>query len=436
MRPKTEPEHNSEFIADLHIHSRYSRACSKSLSPATVAHWAQLKGIKVVGTGDITHPSWLQELEAALVEDGTGLLSLRSDLAEEVAASVPPSCRFPVRFMLTGEVSTIYRSGERTRKLHHVIFLPDFASARKFAEKLGELGTITSDGRPILGVDSRVILELLLSLDNGAFLVPAHIWTQWFSLLGAKSGFDSVEECFGDLASEIFALETGLSSDPPMNWRLSALDRYTLISNSDAHSPRKLARECNLFKTELSFDAIRAALKSGEGFLGTIEFFPEEGKYHYDGHRSCGVRLSPSETRALGGKCPVCGKPVTVGVMHRVEQLADRPHNVSSPKGHTFERLIPLEEVIAESVGAGPGTKRVQKLYFHLLSKLGPELEVLRKADLEAVGETAGPAVGEALRRVRNEEVYIAAGYDGVFGSIHIFDQEERQGAFVQLSLF
>jgi DNA helicase II / ATP-dependent DNA helicase PcrA len=424
------------FLADLHIHSRYSRACSRSLTPETIARWAQIKGLGVVSTGDITHPAWLSELEEALVEDGTGFLRLREDRAESAASSVPSACRSPVRFILSGEVSTIYKEGARTRKVHHLILVPDFASARRFSERLGALGTISSDGRPILGITSKHLLELVLALGNGSFLIPAHIWTPWFSLLGHQSGFDSVEECFGDLAPEIFALETGLSSDPPMNWRLSRLDRYALVSNSDAHSPGKLARECTVFETEKTFAALREALRTGAGFAGTCEFFPEEGKYHFDGHRACAVRLDPDQTRLADGKCPACGKPVTIGVMHRVLALADRPAGAPPPRGHAFERLIPLEEIIAEALDAGVGTRKVEQSYVELVGRFGPELQVLRTTPLEALRDAGRPVIAEAIGRMRRGEVSIAAGYDGEFGTIRIFDQDEREGAFVQLSFF
>jgi len=425
-----------EFIADLHIHSRFSRACSRSLRPATIAVWAQLKGLSVVGTGDLTHPEWLEELEESLEEAENGLLKLKPGLEREVEKHVPPACRREIRFMLTGEVSTIYKSGGRTRKLHHVIFVPDFDSAHRFSENLARLGNVTSDGRPILGLDSRKILELVLELGNESFLVPAHIWTPWFSLLGHKSGFDSLEECFGELSGEIFAVETGLSSDPPMNWRLSSLDRYTLISNSDAHSPRKLARECNVFRTEMSFRAVREALETGKKFGGTIEFFPEEGKYHYDGHRACGTRLSPEETRRLDGLCPVCGRKVTVGVMHRVEELADRPAGARRRGADDFVRLVPLEEILSEALGRGTGTRTVDRAYFALLSRLGPELEILRRIPREAIEEAAGPSVAEAIWRVRAGEVEIAAGFDGEFGKVRVLSRDEREGEFIQMSLF
>ena len=427
---------NREFVADLHIHSHFSRACSRALRPETIAVWSQIKGIGVVGTGDLTHAEWLGELEETLEEDGNGLLKLKSDVENKATAQVPPACRREIRFMLTGEVSTIYKSGDRTRKLHHVIFVPDFDSAHRFSESLARLGNVTSDGRPILGLDSRKILELVLDLGNESFLVPAHIWTPWFSLLGHKSGFDSLEECFGELSTEIFAVETGLSSDPPMNWRLSSLDRFTLISNSDAHSPRKLGRECNVFRTGKSFSAIRKALETGENFGGTIEFFPEEGKYHFDGHRSCGTRLSPEETRRLGGLCPVCGRKVTVGVMHRVEELADRPPGTRRPGAHDFVRLVPLEEILAEALGRGTGTRTVDRAYFSLLSRLGPELEILRNASIEAIEEAAGPSIAEAIRRMRVGEVEIAAGFDGEFGKVSLLSRDEKEGDFVQMSMF
>ncbi|RME54980.1 MAG: AAA family ATPase, partial [Deltaproteobacteria bacterium] len=310
------------FIADFHIHSHYSRATSKDLDLPHLAIWGAYKGIQVIGTGDFTHPGWYRELRETLEPAEDGLFRLKPDVMRTVHANVPPAVRGPVRFLLTVEISSIYKRGERVRKIHNVVVVPDFESVERIQRRLEKIGNIRSDGRPILGLDARDLLEIVLETSPLAYLIPAHIWTPWFSLLGSKSGFDAVEACFGDLSSEIFALETGLSSDPPMNWRLSSLDRYTLVSNSDAHSPGKLGREANLFDTELSYGAILEALKTRRGFLGTIEFFPEEGKYHLDGHRKCGVRLSPEETQEQKGRCPACGKPVTVGVMHRVATLA------------------------------------------------------------------------------------------------------------------
>ena len=425
-----------ELLVDFHIHSRYSRACSQSLTPATIAQWARMKGLRVVGTGDFTHPEWLAELEHHLVEDGSGLLALAPADADDVAARTPPSCRGDIRFLLTTEISTIYKAGDKTRKVHHVIVVRDFASARRFNETLGRLGNLASDGRPILGVDSKRILEITLGVGGGAYLIPAHIWTPWFSLLGHRSGFDSLEECFGDLAPEVFAVETGLSSDPLMNRRLSALDRLTLVSNSDAHSPAKLARECTAFRCAPAFDALKTALRQRDGYAGTIEFFPEEGKYHFDGHRKCGQRMRPEATCAAGGLCPACGKEVTVGVMHRVQELADRTPEAAGAAAAPFQRLIPLQEIIAEALAVGVATRGVQDAYLDLLGRLGPELHVLRHAPLDALDDAAPANVAEAVRRMRRGEVYIEPGYDGEFGTVRLFSADERQQRYVQLSLF
>lgn len=331
------------LIADLHIHSSYSRATAKTLNPENLWLAAQRKGIGLLGTGDFTHPVWLQELEQKLVETGDGAYELNPESARALAAEVPGPCRAPVRFLLSGEISTIYKRHGVTRKVHSLILAPDFAAARRINARLDRLGNITSDGRPILGLDTRDLLELCLDEAPEVIFIPAHIWTPWFSLFGSKSGFDALEECFDDLSGHIHALETGLSSDPAMNWRLSALDRYKLVSNSDAHSPAKLAREANLLTCEPTYPALAHALSSpgGEGLAGTLEFFPHEGKYHLDGHRKCGVRLEPSETRELGGLCPVCGKPLTVGVLSRVEDLADRPEGYLPPTRPTSSPSFP-----------------------------------------------------------------------------------------------
>ena len=344
-----------KLVADLHIHSHFSRATSPNLTFEHLTRWAQLKGIHVVGTGDIAHPGWLAEMREKLEPAEDGLYRLKSDLAAAIQAQVPPACHAPVRFMLGGEISNIYKRGDRTRKVHNIVFAPSFDAVERLQSRLEKIGNIRSDGRPILGLDSRDLLEIVLDTDPACHLIPAHIWTPWFSLLGSKSGFDSVEECFADLTPHIFALETGLSSDPPMNWRVSALDRYTLVSNSDAHSPEKLAREATLFDTELSYAALFDALRSGDPatYLGTIEFFPEEGKYHFDGHRACGIVWDPPTTRVHNELCPVCGKPVTVGVMHRVEVLADRPIGGRPARTHPFHSLIPLPEVLGEVHGVG-----------------------------------------------------------------------------------
>jgi DNA helicase-2/ATP-dependent DNA helicase PcrA len=317
------------FHADLHIHSKYSRACSKDCDLEHLSWWARRKGITLVGTGDFTHPAWFEHLRENLVPTEPGLFRLREDLDRDITRRLPPSVAAgDIRFMLSVEISTIYKRDEHTRKVHHLVYVPDFDAAAEFNRRLGRIGNLGSDGRPILGLDSRDLLEITLECGDGAYLVPAHVWTPWFAVLGSKSGFDAIEDCYVDLADHIFALETGLSSDPLMNWRISGLDRYRLVSNSDAHSPPMLGREATVFDTDLDYFAIRRALETGAGHAGSIEFFPEEGKYHVDGHRKCGVRMEPQETREHGGTCPECGKPLTVGVLSRVEELADRPEGI------------------------------------------------------------------------------------------------------------
>ena len=422
------------FVADLHVHSKYSRATSRDLDLEHLARWAQLKGITVVGTGDFTHPAWFAELKEKLVPAEDGLFRLRDDLAAAVEREVPAACRRPVRFMLQVEISNIYKKDGRVRKVHNLCYVPDFDAAERFRQALARIGNIESDGRPILGLDSRDLLEITLDCDPRAFLIPAHIWTPWFSALGAQSGFDSIEECFGDLADHIFAVETGLSSDPPMNWRLSALDRYALVSNSDAHSPAKLGREAVVFDGELSYDGISGALRSRDParFLGTIEFFPEEGKYHFDGHRACGVRLSPGEAREREGRCPACGKTVTRGVLSRVEELADRPDGARPAVAAPYRSLVPMDEVLGAVLGVSAKSRAVEREYTRLLGRFGPELDLLCDAPLEDLDRAGGPVLAEAVRRVRTGELHIAAGYDGEYGVIQIFDDDERRALAAQ----
>jgi DNA helicase-2/ATP-dependent DNA helicase PcrA len=427
------------FFADLHIHSKFSRATSRDLDLTHMALWARRKGVSVVGTGDFTHPGWFREIEEKLVPAEPGLFRLRPELeraVEEGLGSVPgcapgsasgfrPATPAAVRFLLEVEISTIYKRADRTRKVHHLVYAPDLEAARKLAGNLARIGNIASDGRPILGLDSRDLLEIALSSGEGSYLVPAHIWTPWFAVLGSSSGFDSLGECYGDLASHIFAVETGLSSDPPMNRRLSALDRYRLVSNSDAHSPAKIAREACAFECDLDYFAMRRALETGEGYAGTVEFFPEEGKYHYDGHRKCGVCLSPEESRKREGICPECGKPLTLGVMSRVDRLADRPEGEALKDGTPHRSFIPLAEVIAEVEGTGPGSKSVERAYGDLIRRVGAELFVLERAPLEDIGRVASGTVAEAISRMREGRVIREPGYDGEYGRIRLFEKDE-----------
>ncbi len=424
------------FYADLHIHSKYSRATSRDCDLENLAWWARRKGITVVGTGDFTHPAWWQEINDKLVAAEPGLFKLRPEIEKEIDRRSPATCQGTVRFMLEVEISTIYKKGDKTRKVHHLIYAPDLATAGRFRDALGRIGNISSDGRPILGLDSRHLLEITLQSGPGAYLVPAHIWTPWFAALGSKSGFDSIDDCYGDLAQHIFAVETGLSSDPPMNWRVSALDRFTLVSNSDAHSPPMLGREACVFETDLDYFAMRRALETGDDYGGTVEFFPEEGKYHLDGHRSCGVCLEPDETRRHNGRCPACGKPVTVGVMHRVEDLADHPDGRRPGAASPFSSLVPLPEILSEIERVGPKSKTVQRRVSEMVNRLGPELDILSSLPLEEVAKSGDPLFSEAIARLRRGEVRRQSGYDGEFGVIRLFEPREVDPQLRIASLF
>jgi len=422
------------YIADFHIHSHYSIATSKSLTPETIAEWAEKKGIAVVGTGDFTHPGWYQELVSKLDPAEPGLFRLK----EKRPTGESSQEGRETRFILTCEISSIYKKADRVRKVHNLIFAPDFSAVEKIQKELSRIGNISADGRPILGLDSRDLLEIALTCSEHCFFVPAHIWTPWFSVLGSGSGFSSISECYGDLSHYISAVETGLSSDPPMNLLCSSLDRYTLISNSDAHSPERLGREANLLDTELSYWAITDALRSGEPprFLGTVEFFPQEGKYHYDGHRKCGVRWDPVQTAKAGGVCPVCGKKVTVGVMNRVLQLADREEDDARALNVPFYPLIPLKEILSEIVSTGPSSKKVKTLYDGIVQTAGSEFGLLLHIPLSDIETRFSELLSEAVRRMRAGEVRIEEGFDGEYGRVHVFDDGEVHRLGAQRSLF
>lgn len=426
------------YIADLHIHSPYSRATSKEMGLENLNRWAQLKGLTVIGTGDFTHPRWFSNLQEKLEEAEDGLYRLRPECEAMGSEGIPISCRRNVRFILSAEVSCIYSKNGRTRKVHHLLLAPTFAAAARINVALSKIGNIRADGRPILGLDSKVLMEIALNASPHVLVIPAHAWTPHFSVLGSNSGFDSLEECFEDLTPCVYAIETGLSSDPPMNWRLSGLDRVALVSNSDAHSPRKLAREANIFDTELSYGGIYNAIKDKNRarFIGTIEFFPEEGKYHYDGHRACKQRMRPSDTRQNNGLCPKCGTKVTVGVIHRVDDLADRGEGVVHPGVVPYRRLIPLAEIIAEVSDVGVSSKGVESAYNRLLSALGNELSILQDIPVEKIAQVSNPLLAEAVLRVREGRVNIAPGYDGEYGTIKIFDKEEKAKIRGQIELF
>ncbi len=421
------------YIADLHIHSRYSRATSKDCTPEYLDLWARRKGIGIVGSGDFTHPAWRQELEEKLAPAGNGLYVLKDEYRIEdpfLADTIRP------HFVITGEISSIYKKYGKVRKVHSLILLPSLEDAEIISRKLEAIGNIHSDGRPILGLDCHDLLEILLELCPSSIYVPAHIWTPHFSLFGAFSGFDSVEECYGDLSCHIHAMETGLSSDPPMNWRVSALDRYQLISNSDAHSPAKLGREANLLDIPLSYEGLRDAVQTGKGLMGTIEFFPEEGKYHYDGHRKCGICLSPGDAEKYGGICPVCGRKLTIGVSHRIEQLADRAEGYEKEHAALFESLVPLPEIIGASAGYSSASAKVQREYQNMLKKLGSEFHILRDLPLEEIRGVSGILISEGIGRLREGKITRIPGFDGQYGTIRLFSPEELDRLNGQLSLF
>jgi uncharacterized protein (TIGR00375 family) len=413
------------FVADLHIHSKYSRACSRDLDLPNLAWWARRKGITLLGTGDFTHPAWFDHLRDTLVPAEPGLYRLNVP----TRPSPPSVAAHEVRFMLSVEISTIYKRGDRTRKVHHLIYLPDLDAVARFNTALARIGNLGSDGRPILGLDSRDLLEITLQASEHGFLVPAHIWTPWFSALGSKSGFDAIADCYADLAEHIFAVETGLSSDPAMNWRVSSLDSYRLVSNSDAHSPPALGREATVLRGELDYFAIRDGLRTGAGLAGTLEFFPEEGKYHADGHRNCGVSWAPQRTREAGGRCPECGKPLTVGVLSRVEDLADRPIGQLPANTPQVTHLVPLAELIGEIHRVGPKSKTVEGKLAALVSALGPELTILREVPLDEITRAGGELLGEAVGRLRRGQVRRTPGFDGEYGVIRVFEPDELTGA-------
>ena len=418
------------IIADLHIHSRHSRATSRDMNIPTIGLWARRKGIDLVGTGDFTHPAHFASIEEKLVPAEEGLF-------------VPAGARDPdsaTRFMLTCEVSNIYKQGDKTRKIHTLIFTPTIEAARRINSTLDRLGNIHSDGRPIFGFPVTDLVKVVLDADPDSMIVPAHAWTPWFSIFGSRSGFDSIEECFGDQAVHIHAIETGLSSNPQMNWRIEALDAITLLSNSDAHSPAKLGREANVFDCAMSYYEIMDVIKTRDAgrFLYTIEFYPEEGKYHADGHRNCGVVLTPDQTREAGGVCPVCGGGLTVGVLSRVEELASRPAGFVPEGAVPARHLVPLVEILAEVMGVGAGSVKVTREYNRLVNEAASEFAILldlTEGELHALG---GERLAEAVMKVRGGLLSISPGFDGEFGKIKIFGRAEelRPRGPVQAALF
>jgi len=429
------------FIADLHIHSHYSRATSPQMNIVSLTKWSQLKGTNVVGTGDFTHPKWFAELKEKLEPAEPGLFKLKPEYEKEIQKEVPQRCRTPMRFLLTVEISTIYKKNDRVRKVHSLIYSPSFDYAAEINARLLKRGAnLHSDGRPIIGMHTKDLLQIMLDVSDECLFVPAHIWTPHFSVFGSQSGYDSLQECFEELTPHIYAIETGLSSDPAMNWRIKELDSRAIISNSDAHSQGKLGREANIFNTELSYAGIVNALKTNDlkALEATIEFYPEEGKYHVDGHRNCKVRLTPQETRSNKFLCPACGKHVTVGVMHRVEDLADRDREEEfRPKNaRPFYSIIPLPEIISEVEQVGVGSKRVQSVYMDVLTKLGNEFSILLDLPIADIEHTGGSMLAEAIKRMREGDVHIDPGYDGEYGTISILDDADRERLNPQTELF
>lgn len=410
-----------KFVADFHIHSKYSRATSRDMDVNNLAHWAKIKGISLLGTGDFTHHLWLEELKGHFEDKGNGLFFYNG-----------------VNFILTAEISSIYSKKGRTYRIHNLIFAPSFKTVDKINARLSGIGNLASDGRPILGLDAKELVRIVSDIDPDCMIVPGHIWTPWFSLFGSMSGFDKIEYCFEEQTPKIFALETGLSSDPAMNWRLSALDRFSLISNSDSHSPSRIGREANVFDCELDYYEIRNVLrkKDKSKFLYTIEFFPQEGKYHFDGHRNCSVCFSPEQSRQHNNRCPKCGRAITIGVMNRVEQLADRPEGFVPDNSIPFKKLIPLDEIISEVRGVGKASKTVVKEYQSIIYKFGTEFDILVKAKKEELAASLPHRIVEGIMRVREGKVNIFPGHDGEYGKIKIFDENEKGSKEEQLSLF
>lgn len=400
------------YVADLHLHSPYAMGTSSRLSFESLAHWASKKGIHLLASADFTHPAWFEETRSKLHDDGDGLFSYDG-----------------VRFVLGTELSCVAPQGGRSRRVHVLAFAPGLDAVSRINARLADHGRLDADGRPVLRLTPRDLLLLLLDVDPRCLLIPAHAWTPWYGIYGSKSGFDSLAECFGDAAGHVHAIETGLSSDPAMNWQVSELDSRSIVSFSDAHSPQKMGRELTVFGGELSYDGLARSLRS-QDIEYTVEFYPEEGKYHHSGHRKCGVSLSPREVAVNGPRCSVCGRRLTLGVLQRVEELAstsvsavpDRDGLVRSDSGRPpFRNLVGLAEIFSQALGVGINSKTVSKHYDWLVSEIGSELAVLVDAPLDDVERIAGDRVAEGIGRARNGELSIEPGYDGRYGSVRIW---------------
>ena len=409
------------FIADFHIHSKYSRATSKDMDIKTLVKWSKIKGISMMGSGDFTHPIWLSELKNNLGKAERGVYLYDG-----------------IYFVLTAEVSNIYFKAGRTRKVHNLIFAPSFEIVEEINDILSGYGDLLSDGRPILSLECDKMVKLLSAIDPDIFFIPAHAWTPHFSIFGSNSGFDSAEECFEEQTPKIFSIETGLSSDPAMNWRWSKLDRFCMTSNSDAHSPSKIGREANVFSEKVNYSDIIKILKAKDKtrLLYTVEFFPEEGKYHWDGHRNCKARLSPEEARKIDNICPVCGKRMTIGVMHRVEAMADRKEGFALNTSPSYKRAVPLAEIIGAALDIGPDSLTVEKEYFRLIKNLGSEFNILFDLPDKVLMEACPPKIAKGIINVRSGNIEITPGYDGEYGKLKIFKEGEDAGGEKQLSFF
>ncbi|MBI2410561.1 MAG: DNA helicase UvrD [Candidatus Kerfeldbacteria bacterium] len=402
-------------IVDLHIHSYYSRATSKKLTIAGIAKYAAIKGVDVIATGDITHPKWMNEIERDLEEDGSGFFRLRDGSSS-------------VLFTLFGEIASVYTKHGRGRRVHTLFGVSSIAAARQVNKRLTDAGfNLAYDGRPIVGMDVKELAKIYLDADPDALIIPAHIWTPWFAVFGSKSGFDSLEECFEEMTPYIYGIETGLSSDPEMNWRVSALNNVTILSNSDAHSPEKIGREATVFDwATRTYHALYQSIKNQTDIAYTIEFYPEEGKYHLDGHRACHIQFTPQQTAKHKGVCPKCGLPLVVGVMNRVEVLADQTIQAAPRTKIPFNSIVPLPEIIADSFGVGVASKKVHTEFQKIIDSLGNEFHVLLDASRAELERVAQPIVAEAILRVRAGKLHINPGYDGVFGTVHVFTEAER----------
>lgn len=410
-----------KFIADFHIHSKFSRATSEKTDLENIAKWAEIKGVKVIASGDFTHPQWIKSIKEELKPVESGLFQYKDS---------------PTRFILSAEISCIYSKGGKVRKIHLVVLAPSIEVAEKINSELSRIGNLKSDGRPILGLDAKDLVKIVLNASSDCMVIPAHCMTPWFGLFGSKSGFDSLKECFEETSSSIYAVESGLSADPSMLWRIPDVRKISIVSNSDAHSPEKIGREANVFDTELDYYSIVEAIKTKKGFLETIEFYPQEGKYYGDGHRACNVCMDSKDSLRYNEICPVCGKPLTVGVMNRVDKLSDRPEGFVPDGAVPFRSIVPLKEIIGEALGMGAGTKGVEAEYNKLINSFKSEFDILLEVPFEELKEVAFSQVAEGIRRAREGKVNISPGFDGEYGKVKIFSEAEKKGAIRQKTLF